>query len=333
MTHRFRHTQPPEEPQTPLEASCRQAADMALEHEALLKPLYTELARCNKKAGVPQALQDEARSEIAALRRSSASLRTAGQKVDGMADELSARLHDTQHATSRKWYQTHPPANGFIDLREQETEHFARGMNGYKLGLVLFIGSFAGVVVELIWCLIRNGYLESRSGLLFGPFNLLYGVGAAVLSLMLYRFRNRSWWLSFVGGMTIGSIVEYICSWAMEVAFGSRSWDYSDRPFNLNGRICLLYAVFWGFLGVLWIKDVYPRMAKWILRLPNHAGRVLTWVLVIFLALDGVISGLAVLRWSQRMSGHEATNGYERVMDACFPDAWMSRVYANMTFD
>lgn len=323
----------PAEAMSPLEESCRQAEDMAREHAALLKPLYTELARCDKKSGVPDSLRAETQQELAALRRASASLRSAMFKTEGMTDELSARLRDVQKATNRKWYRRNPPANSVIDLQEQEADHFAQGMNLYKLGLVLFIGSFAGVVVELIWCFIRLGYLESRSGVLFGPFNLLYGVGAVALSLMLYRYRNHGRWLSFLGGMAIGSVVEYVCSWAMEVVFGSRSWDYSDMPFNLNGRICLLYSVFWGVLGVIWIKDIYPRMAKWILKIPNSRGRALTWALVIFLALDGAISGLAVLRWSQRVDGVAPRNAYERLMDQCFPDAWMERVYANMTFD
>lgn len=332
MTFRTKEQNTSPDTLTPLEIACRQASDTADEHKALLQPLYTELARCDAASGVPEPLREEVQEEINALRRCSASLRSAFFKTEGIVDELSARLRDIEHATNHKWYRRNPPANSAIDLKEEETEHFARGMNLYKQGLVLFIGSFAGVVVELLWCLVRNGYLESRSGLMFGPFNLLYGFGAVALSLMLYRYRNRGRWLSFLGGMAIGSVVEYVCSWAMEAAFGSRSWDYSDMPFNLNGRICLLYSIFWGILGVLWIKDIYPRMAKWILKLPNNTGRVLTWALVIFLALDGVISGLAVLRWSQRNSGLAPKNAYEETMDRLFPDAWMQRVYANMTF-
>ena len=93
--------------------------------------------------------------------------------------------------------------------------------------LICFSGSFAGVIVELLWCLLRNGYLESRSGLVYGPFNLLYGAGATALTLALYRFRNRNSWISFLGGFLVGSAVEYACSWGQEMIFGSCSWDYS----------------------------------------------------------------------------------------------------------
>ena len=214
----------------------------------------------------------------------------------------------------------------------QRFHRSARGLNLYKLILILVIGSFAGVVVELIWCYLNHGYFESRNGLVYGPFNLLYGVGAAALSVALYRFRNRGRWLSFAGGMLIGSVVEYLCSWWMEAAFGSKSWDYSAHPFNLNGRICLLYSVFWGLLGVIWIKDIYPRMAKWIMKLPDRFGRILTWSLALFMLINCLVSGAAVLRWSERKRSVPADNQVRIILDQSFPDERMERIYANMEF-
>lgn len=178
-------------------------------------------------------------------------------------------------------------------------------MNIYKILLVCFIGSFAGVVVELLWCLLTNGYLESRSGLVYGPFNLLYGVGAVALSLCLYKFRNRGSWISFIGGFFVGSIVEYVCSWGQELLFGSRSWDYSYMPFNINGRICLLYSVFWGILGVIWIKKIYPRMAKAILKIPNNIGKIVTWILVVFFVFNGFMSAVSMFRYVLGISPSE----------------------------
>ena len=130
----------------------------------------------------------------------------------------------------------------------------------------------------------------------------------------------------------IGSVVEYVCSWGQEALFGSRSWDYSNIPFNLNGRICLLYSVFWGVLGVLWIKDLYPRMAKWILKIPNRAGKILTWCLVAFLAVNAAVTCVAVARWSQRVQGKEAGNSFWSFVDERFPDERMERIFANMEF-
>ena len=301
--------------------------------EPELQRSYVQLARAAERSGQPSPALDEAvQKEIDALKRTSGNLSQALQAAGRLEDELSARFFDMRTSRDRKWYLPNPPANGSIDLAEQRRHHFARGVNLYKLLLVCFVGSFAGVVVEMLWCLVRHGYIESRAGLVYGPFNLLYGAGAVVLTLALYRYRNRGYLLSFLGGMIVGSVVEYVCSWGQEALFGSRSWDYSNLPFNLNGRICLLYSVFWGVLGVLWIKDLYPRMAKWILKIPNRAGKIMTWCLTAFLVVNAIVTCVAVARWSQRVQGDPPASSFWSFVDERFPDERMERIFANMEF-
>lgn len=298
-----------------------------------LEEYYVRMAEEAEQSEAPsEDLDESVRREIDTLKRTSGNLSQALQATNKLEDELSARFFDMRTSRDRKWYLPNPPANGSIDLEEQQSNHFARGINLYKLLLVCFVGSFAGVVLEMLWCLVRNGYIESRAGLVYGPFNLLYGAGAVVLTLALYRYRNRGYLLSFLGGMIVGSVVEYLCSWGQEALFGSRSWDYSSLPFNLNGRICLLYSVFWGVLGVLWIKDIYPRMAKWILKIPNRAGKILTWCLTAFLIVNAAVTCVAVARWSQRVQGKEADGSFWSFVDERFPDERMERIFANMEF-
>lgn len=318
---------------SPIEEASEKALESVVEHEKILGDFSEALADCSGKNGINPELKQAVQEDVDSVHRAVSNLKQAYLKAAKIEDELSARYHDVQKNLNRKWYLPNPPSNTSIDAAETKNKHFAQGLNPYKLMLIIIIGSFAGVVVELLWCLVKNGYIESRSGLVYGPFNLLYGIGAAALSVALYRFRNRGYLYSFFGGMIIGSVVEYICSWAQEVILGSRSWDYSQVPFNINGRICLLYSVFWGVLGVLWIKDLYPRMSKWILKLPNKAGKIITWVLVVFMIYNCAVSGVAVLRWSQRVNGKEASNGFEEFIDERFPDERMERIYANMEFE
>lgn len=266
------------------------------------------------------------------LKRAAANITKSLTHVYAASDEFNARMKDIRKQSKKHKLIPCTPANAAIDYQESNSEHFAKGLNLYKVLLICFVGSFAGVVVELLWCLITNGYIESRSGLVYGPFNLLYGVGAVALSACLYKFRNRGSWISFLGGMIVGSVVEYVCSFGQELVFGSRSWDYSHLPFNINGRICLLYSVFWGFLGVLWIKKIYPRMAKWILRIPNRVGKIATWVLVVFFVFNAIMSCISVYRWSQRVEGIAPSNAFMEWIDERFPDERMERVYANLEF-
>jgi len=252
-------------------------------------------------------------------------------KIVGMYDELSARWKDLQKARKDRIIPT-APANSIIDVKENNLNHFAKGMNLYKILLLCFMGSFFGVIIELMWCLLRYGYLESRSGLVYGPFNLLYGAGAVAMSLALYRFRNNGAWISFLGGFIVGSVLEYICSWGQETLFGSVSWDYSMMPFNINGRICLLYSVFWGFLGVLWMKNLYPWMAELILKMPNKSGKIITWIVTIFLIFNSIVSLITVFRWSQRIDMIPADNVFWEFIDSRFPNERMERIFANMIF-
>lgn len=278
-------------------------------------------------------LDQDIQAKLDAFKDINSNLQQAYLRILSMEDELGARFRDMRKSRNRKWYLPNPPANGTIDLVERQKGHFAQGINLYKLLLVCFVGSFAGVVVESVWCVLRYGCLESRAGLVCGPFNLLYGAGAVVLTIALYRFRNHDPWLSFFTGMAVGSIVEYLCSWGQEAVFGSRSWDYSEMPFNLNGRICLLYACFWGILGVCWIKDVYPRMAKWILKLPNKAGKIATWCVTVFLFINSIVSLAAVWRWSERVQDIPPSNNFWEMMDERFPNERMEKIYANMNFE
>ena len=188
------------------------------------------------------------------------------------------------------------------------------------------------MAVELLWCFLRNGHFESRAGLVYGPFNLLYGVGATLLTVFLYRYRNRGRWLSFLVGMAVGSAVEYATSWAQETFLGSRSWDYSDMPYNLNGRICLLYSVFWGILGIFWLKNLYPRMAEAIIRIPEKWGKILTWALFAFFVFDALVSLFAVMRWHARVTGTAMPGVFWNLFDLRFPDGRMQKIYANLVW-
>lgn len=282
------------------------------------------------------AFYAEIRDELVLLRKRRDLMAKKLQAFNELIDEVETRLKETEQYDRRKKKKVRilPPAptNAQIDYREKQEAHFAQGMTFYKLFWVFFIGCFAGVVLETIYCLIQRGHYESRVGLIYGPFNLVYGIGALCLSGALYQFRNRGRVFSFVGGFVVGSVVEYACSWFQEVCFGSTSWDYSNMPYNLNGRICLLYSIFWGILGIFWIKDIYPRMAKWILKIPNKIGKPLTWVLLVFMVFNSVMTLFTSLRWTARREGIEPRNAFEAYLDEHYPDERMQKIFANAEF-
>ena len=211
--------------------------------------------------------------------------------------------------------------------REKDREVFARGCCFYKLAGLFFIGSFLGDLVETIFCYVRSGVLMSRSSVVYGPFSIVWGFGCALLTAFLYKYREKSDRYIFVYGTVLGGAYEYICSALSELVFGTVFWDYSEIPFNLGGRINLLYCFFWGIAAVVWLKILYPILSSWIEKLPVRTGTVLTWVMVVFMTVNMAISALALYRYDTRREQPEAQNGLERFLDTHFDDARMEKIY------
>lgn len=206
---------------------------------------------------------------------------------------------------------------------------FAAGLNFYKLFWIFFIGCFVGVVVETLWCLATRHRLESRAGVIYGPFNPVYGFGAVLLTLCLHRLRKkRDLWI-FLGSMVLGGAFEYVCSLVQELAFGTVSWEYSHTKFNIGGRTNLLYSFFWGVLGLVWVKDLYPFLSRMIEKIPKKPGKILTWALCVFMVFDMSISALASARQADRRKGIPADNIVTRLLDEHYPDEFMQKIYPN----
>lgn len=113
----------------------------------------------------------------------------------------------------------------------------------------------------------------SRSSVIYGPFSIVWGLGCAFLTLLLYRYRNKSDGSIFLAGTLLGGAYEYICSVFTEMVFGTIFWDYSGFAFNLGGRINLLYCFFWGIAAVVWLKFIYPKLSGWIEKIPKKRVR------------------------------------------------------------
>ncbi|MEG1996688.1 MAG: putative ABC transporter permease [Oscillospiraceae bacterium] len=219
-----------------------------------------------------------------------------------------------------------------IEERQKQENHFAKGCNFYKLFWIFFVGCFLGVVVETIWCIVVHHKFESRVGLIYGPFNLVYGFGALAMVLGLNWMRKRRDFWILLAGTVIGTIVEYICSFVQQSAFGSLSWDYSEFTVNIFGRVSLLYSLFWGILAIVWVRWIYPLMVNGISKIPNKVGKILTWVLLVFMVFNTVMSGLAVKRWEMRILGDAPTSSVWEFFDTHYPNEKMKKIYANMSF-
>lgn len=175
----------------------------------------------------------------------------------------------------------------------------------WRILVYFIIYSFVGYIVETLFALINYNVLESRKSFLYGPFCGIYGLGAVVLILML-RYFNKNNYTLFGGGCLVGSVVEYIISFLGEILFDARWWDYSKRFFNINGRICLLYALFWGVLALILMKIINPKVDKFIDFVKNNVNFRVLKIMVcggtLFMLVNALISGIAMNLFLMRMS-------------------------------
>ncbi len=192
------------------------------------------------------------------------------------------------------------------------------------------LGSVLGVVMETIWCLIKNKKFESRKGLIYGPFNPLYGVAAVFLSYFINSLDSPSVGRVFLIGVVVSSFVEYVCSYYQERLLGTVSWDYKNFKFNLNGRINLVYSLAWGVLTLFWCDTFMPLVEEGIPFFMENVN--LTIIFAILLALDCLISLCASIRHKQRREKIYPRTRLEKHFDYLYTDELMDLIYPNSVF-
>lgn len=207
---------------------------------------------------------------------------------------------------------------------------FARGICFDKLVWVFLVSSFLGALIEMGYCYAMGAGWMNRSSLLYGSFSVVWGFGAVVLTVVLQRFTGKEDRKVFLAGAAIGGAYEYVCSVFTELVFGTVFWDYSEMPLNIGGRTNVLYCIFWGILAVLWIKVLYPPMDRYIEKIPPLPGKIITWVLIVVMLCDALLTGGAMYRYTQRQTDPEPDNFVEAFLDESFDDDLMEKRWPNM---
>jgi uncharacterized membrane protein len=172
---------------------------------------------------------------------------------------------------------------------------------------LFFLYSFAGVVVEALWCwaVEHKGVVESRAGILYLPFNPLYGIGGVAITLaVVEHFRQP---LAVFGiGLLVGTVLEYVTSLVMEKLFHTVFWDYSDKVLNIHGRVCLQYAIYWGLLSLV-LLYVFDLVNVLVIRLiPRELGWAIVALLVVATLFSIVVTLAAYVRYEHRTAALRA---------------------------
>ena len=200
--------------------------------------------------------------------------------------------------------------------------------NIYNLFWIFIFGSVAGWFIEGLWTFLKKGVLINHSAVAIGPFNIAYGLGAIVLTWLLYKKTKEEAWKLFILGFIGGTILEYIMSVGMEFVLGFSAWNYSAKFWNLNGRVSLLYSVCWGFLAIIWVK-VLPIFIRFIKKMDFNIGKKMTYVLIVFLVCDMIFTYVALNRSREEDKGIPPANKFEEILDESFNKEFLQNMFNN----
>ena len=160
-----------------------------------------------------------------------------------------------------------------------------------------FIYSFLGWIIETIYAFIIHGTFVKR-GFLFGPICPIYGFGAVILLLATKKMYGKPF-QKFLIATVLFTVFEYLVSLIFEEIFGLRWWDYSNDFLNIQGRVSLMYTIFWGVIGLILLEKLHPLIENFIqkveLKIKTNAKLMIVYVLIGILILDFVLSSLKYL--------------------------------------
>ena len=170
--------------------------------------------------------------------------------------------------------------------------------------------------MESIYCSLAKRKWINR-GFLTGPMCPIYGTGAVAFLICLSPIKE-SYAISpvlkpvllFIVGIIVADIVEFITSVLMEKLFHARWWDYSDRKFNIQGRICLRNSLYWGIATLVFLYIVPPPVEEIISMIPaNIVYIILGLIFSVFLAdlINAVRTALDIRKLMDKMRSMKDT--------------------------
>lgn len=160
--------------------------------------------------------------------------------------------------------------------------------------LYFFMYSFLGWLAECIYCGLPQKKFINR-GFLAGPYCPVYGCGAMLVLHILNPFKKYAI-LIFLLGILLTSILEYITSYLMEIAFHTKWWDYSTYPFNLHGRICLKNSLLFGLMVLVVVYGIHPIVVDLVSKIPTILQPILTCILLLVFTYDMIMTIHAIIR-------------------------------------
>lgn len=175
--------------------------------------------------------------------------------------------------------------------------------------LLFFTYSFAGWFMESVGGILNVKKFINR-GFLIGPYCPVYGLGVVLITFLLRNYTNDIPVLFVLSTLICGTL-EYFTSYIMEKLFNARWWDYHNRKFNINGRVCLETLIPFGIAGSLFLCVINPFFISIYSKIPDLIRHIITVVLAIAFLIDCIVSFIIIM--SFKGETYEAKDNTEEI--------------------
>lgn len=171
--------------------------------------------------------------------------------------------------------------------------------NFYELVWIFIVYAFIGWCTEVSYAALDTGKFVNR-GFLNGPYCPIYGCGVVIVVTILTPLKENLLIL-FIGSFILTTVLEFITGYVLEKIFHNKWWDYSDKPFNVKGYICLKFSILWG-LACTFIMDVlHPIIYKIITWIPFVPGVIVLSILMCVFIVDCCITVSTILKFNNHL--------------------------------
>ena len=176
----------------------------------------------------------------------------------------------------------------------------------YNYILYFIIYSLVGWLLEVLLKYVDDKKFVNR-GFLLGPICPIYGYGV-LLIILLIGCNDNDLLSIFLKSIFICSILEYFTSFIMEKLFKARWWDYSQRRFNINGRICLETMLPFGMGATIILYSIHPKVIYLVGLIPYNIKAMLSIVFVALYLIDNFISMRVMNKIKYQIKKEKADN-------------------------
>ncbi len=169
----------------------------------------------------------------------------------------------------------------------------------YEVLWIFIIYAFIGWCTEVSYAALDRGIFVNR-GFLNGSYCPVYGCGVLIVIVILTPLKGNLLIL-FLGSFLLTSVLEYITGYILEKVFHNKWWDYSDKPFNIRGYVCLKFSILWGLACTFIMLVLHPIIFRFIHIIPKILGIGILIILMTAFFADCIVTVTTILKFNKRL--------------------------------